>query len=101
MLKRRPFTELYIHVPFCRGKCDYCAFYSEGKMDEKDLSLYLEKLFSQMEEYASSCGRLRTVYFGGGTPTRRRKWSSFSGRSGKISFWKKMRKFPWRAIRKR
>lgn len=66
---KRPFTELYIHVPFCMGKCDYCAFYSEGKMEEKDLSLYLEKLFSQMEEYASSCGRLRTVYFGGGTPT--------------------------------
>ncbi|MBP5181833.1 MAG: radical SAM protein, partial [Lentisphaeria bacterium] len=69
MLKKRPFTEHYIHVPFCRGKCDYCAFYSEGKMTEKDLSLYLEKLFSQMEEFAFLCGKLRTVYLGGGTPT--------------------------------
>ena len=69
MLKKRPFTELYIHIPFCRGKCDYCAFYSEGAM-EKDLTeKYLEKLFSQMEKEAENCSALRSIYFGGGTPT--------------------------------
>lgn len=69
MLSRRPFTELYIHIPFCNGKCDYCAFYSEGKMEETLLETYMDKLFSDMEKNASHCTTLQSIYFGGGTPT--------------------------------
>ena len=69
MLKKRPFTELYIHIPFCAGKCDYCAFYSEKNMEETLLEKYLEKLFAHMEENAPLCKVLRSIYFGGGTPT--------------------------------
>ena len=69
MLEERPFTELYIHIPFCMRKCDYCAFYSEGKMEESLLQRYMERLFADMDHYASKCSSLRSVYFGGGTPT--------------------------------
>lgn len=69
MLEERPFTELYIHIPFCMRKCDYCAFYSEGKMEESLLKKYMERLFLDMDKYASKCSSLRSIYFGGGTPT--------------------------------
>ncbi len=57
---------LYIHVPFCRGKCPYCDFYSVipsgGIIDE-----YTKCVCKQLDGYK---GRLfDTVYFGGGTPS--------------------------------
>ena len=61
---------IYIHIPFCRSKCDYCDFYSlagqEGRMDE-----YQRALLAHLREtapMASSCV-VDTVYFGGGTPS--------------------------------
>jgi oxygen-independent coproporphyrinogen-3 oxidase len=61
---------IYVHVPFCDGKCSYCGFYSElytpGKAD-----LFLESLALEMD----LCFRSRsqpapaTLYMGGGTPT--------------------------------
>lgn len=68
-LEKRPFTELYIHVPFCAGKCDYCAFYSEGKWEGKDMQAYAELLLAHLERSAAFCAPLRTIYLGGGTPT--------------------------------
>ena len=50
-------------------KCAYCAFYSEGKMEEGLLQRYMERLFADMDRYVSKCSSLRSVYFGGGTPT--------------------------------
>lgn len=60
---------LYIHVPFCAGKCPYCDFYSlppaGAVMDE-----YLARVKELLARYGSCCGRtLSTVYFGGGTPS--------------------------------
>jgi len=62
---------VYIHVPFCRSRCDYCAFATYTDRDHL------------MEAYASACitevGRARaeegwppvtSVYVGGGTPSR-------------------------------
>ena len=34
----------YIHLPFCRSKCGYCAFYSEVGVAPATISAYLEKL---------------------------------------------------------
>ena len=56
---------LYIHIPFCKGKCPYCDFYSVTPHG------------SVIEDYtAEVCRRLSaetrifdTVYFGGGTPS--------------------------------
>lgn len=59
---------LYVHIPFCVKKCDYCDFYS------RPVSYWLQnKFLSALEEEvrlrAKDAGPLRTVYIGGGTPT--------------------------------
>ncbi|OUN23289.1 coproporphyrinogen III oxidase [Flavonifractor sp. An82] len=61
---------IYIHIPFCRSKCDYCDFYSlagqEGRMDD-----YQKALITHMKETAPQTRgyQIDTVYFGGGTPS--------------------------------
>ena len=62
---------VYVHVPFCRHRCDYCAFATYTDRDHL------------MEAYAAACiielgraveregmGPAGSVYFGGGTPSR-------------------------------
>ena len=62
---------LYIHVPFCRRKCRYCAFYSEPVGSGEGLSLWARALVADMRRRAATLGRPRvsTVFFGGGTPS--------------------------------
>jgi len=58
---------LYLHIPFCRGKCAYCGFYSRT-----DLSLipdFLKSLRAEMTLYREAFSRIDTVYLGGGTPS--------------------------------
>lgn len=60
---------LYIHVPFCKSKCVYCGFYSivNHRDIEKFLSALSEEMTLRKEESAGKT--IRTVYFGGGTPS--------------------------------
>jgi oxygen-independent coproporphyrinogen-3 oxidase len=60
---------LYVHVPFCAGKCDYCAFYSEPGADPALIRLWLDRILIQLEENAFQLKDAETVYFGGGTPS--------------------------------
>ena len=69
MAGRRPFESLYIHVPFCHGKCDYCAFYSLGRYGRSEQEAYLRRMQKEMTDRSSDCATLRSVFFGGGTPT--------------------------------
>ena len=62
------FDNLYIHVPFCNSKCDYCAFYSEGK-DHSGMEPYTEKILAELENNAEKIRTAETIYMGGGTPT--------------------------------
>jgi putative oxygen-independent coproporphyrinogen III oxidase len=58
---------LYIHVPFCRGKCPYCDFASGT-----DLALvadWLRALKQEMGFYRDFAPRFDTLYLGGGTPS--------------------------------
>ena len=57
----------YIHIPFCRSKCGYCAFYSEPGADSSLVERYLEKIIRQLSE--QKFPEAETIYFGGGTPT--------------------------------
>ena len=58
----------YFHVPFCRSKCGYCAFYSEPAPREELLDAYLDRLERELERFESE-EPCETVYLGGGTPT--------------------------------
>ncbi len=58
---------LYVHVPFCAHKCEYCAFYSappSGDIIER----YVNALVLELDLIAPNC-RPETVFFGGGTPS--------------------------------
>jgi len=58
---------LYVHVPFCAHKCEYCAFYSA--VPKEDLvSRYVNALVRELELVAPEL-KPRTVFFGGGTPS--------------------------------
>jgi oxygen-independent coproporphyrinogen-3 oxidase len=63
---------LYIHVPFCVRKCDYCAFYSLALVNSpKDLiSVYLEGLEVEMAKRRKDAPQgVSSLFIGGGTPT--------------------------------
>ena len=63
---------LYIHVPFCRSKCQYCDFYSlSGGMNHESMDLYLSAVLAHIKETAQRVVgyTVDTVYFGGGTPS--------------------------------
>ena len=61
---------IYIHIPFCRSKCDYCDFYSlAGREDRMDA--YQKALLAHIGETAPLAQGIPvdTIYFGGGTPS--------------------------------
>lgn len=68
---------LYIHVPFCRAKCRYCAFYSEPLNNEPGLGgalrlrAFTDALFMEIALWGDRLGRrdVSSVFFGGGTPS--------------------------------
>ena len=66
--RRRP-LELYIHIPFCVRKCQYCDFLS-GPSDEETKDRYIEALLKEIraaehtEDY-----EIVSVFIGGGTPS--------------------------------
>jgi len=62
-----PDVGLYVHIPFCLRKCDYCAFYSEP-LDRHDPRPILDGILRELDLYAST-EPVQTIYLGGGTPT--------------------------------
>ncbi|MFP3982696.1 MAG: radical SAM family heme chaperone HemW [Desulfurivibrionaceae bacterium] len=71
-LNRESTAALYIHIPFCLSKCDYCGFNSYP-LNRYDPAAYMETLNRQIQLLAGHPliqGMLfDTVYIGGGTPT--------------------------------
>ena len=61
---------IYMHIPFCSGKCAYCDFYSVVGKD-KLMSEYHSAVLQHIKEYAPQLDGylIDTVYFGGGTPS--------------------------------
>ena len=64
---RPPSHHLYVHVPFCRLVCGYCDFVTVGGRREA-IPRYVNALLAELAQRPVS-GELRTVYFGGGTPS--------------------------------
>jgi len=65
----RPPDALYVHVPFCAGKCGYCAFYSVPGAPAEVRRRYLDRLQKEFNAGALHCRPLSTVFIGGGTPS--------------------------------
>ena len=63
-------TEIYIHIPFCVKKCEYCDFLSMPG-DERTQEEYVRAILNEIK---SSCHRgkaalVTTIFIGGGTPS--------------------------------
>lgn len=59
---------IYIHIPFCKKKCDYCDFISYS--DKLNLSdKYFETIEKELNSYDFKKYNITTIYIGGGTPS--------------------------------
>ena len=77
-------NNLYVHFPFCRRKCSYCALYSRTGVSQADCDAYVRRLAQEIESLGSIGSnsnaaladskqslidtKLKTIYFGGGSP---------------------------------
>ena len=62
---------IYVHVPFCRSKCQYCDFYSLTTKDDNLLDGYLDAVCDHIKEAGALAPNYKvdSIYFGGGTPS--------------------------------
>ncbi len=58
---------IYIHIPFCQKKCNYCSFYSV-KIEPGVVSQYIHALEQEMAR-TELPDKITTLYIGGGTPS--------------------------------
>ncbi len=58
---------VYIHIPYCLNKCNYCDFYSL-KIDEDETRAFTLALLEEIKHNSSNI-KAKTLYLGGGTPT--------------------------------
>ncbi|MCP3914665.1 MAG: coproporphyrinogen III oxidase family protein [bacterium] len=69
----RPELGLYVHVPFCRKRCDFCYFKVYTDKNGAEVRRYLDAVLAEAERYAQqpylSGRKPRFVYIGGGTPS--------------------------------
>src|SRR5947207_3620157 len=86
-LKNLPRTDvpgLYVHVPFCFHKCHYCDFYSITRQTPQRMGRFVDLLLREAAHWqeepphpsplprstaGEGTGGIRTVFFGGGTPS--------------------------------
>ncbi len=62
---------VYIHIPFCEAKCNYCHFVTRP-MQSATAELYCDAVIKEMNAYRAARGSAvaaDTIYFGGGTPS--------------------------------
>ncbi len=63
---------IYIHIPFCKRKCDYCDFISFDNpkyIEKQNIEKYIEKVISEINAFDFSKYKITTIYIGGGTPS--------------------------------
>jgi len=65
-------ASLYIHVPFCASKCDYCDFYSLPlKPSDGRPALFVDTILNEAKKLFSKypVDNVPTIFIGGGTPS--------------------------------
>ncbi len=63
---------LYLHIPFCIRKCNYCDFLSFGDVPAEDRAAYAEALVQEIRYNGNVYGNkyyVDTIFIGGGTPS--------------------------------
>lgn len=62
---------IYVHIPFCKSKCYYCDFCSKEISDEKLVEEYVDAVIKEILDNAEILSEyeIKTIYFGGGTPS--------------------------------
>ena len=62
---------IYVHIPFCKSKCQYCDFYSLACKDDGLMDSYLDAVCAHIKEAGALAPgyKVDTIYFGGGTPS--------------------------------
>ncbi len=62
---------IYVHIPFCRRKCEYCDFYSLADGNAELMDRYQKAICTHIKETGLLAPgyQVDTVYFGGGTPS--------------------------------
>lgn len=62
---------IYIHIPFCKSKCYYCDFCSKENNNEELVEQYIDSVIKEILNNAELLSeyRIKTIYFGGGTPS--------------------------------
>lgn len=70
MLEKEKNLGLYLHIPFCKRKCNYCDFLS-AKVDKETRKIYLRALKKEIKSYQKLAQnyQVSTIFFGGGTPS--------------------------------
>ena len=58
---------IYVHIPFCKARCSYCAFSSNTDFGLQQA--YFDKLFAEIDGAYKPETHISTVFLGGGTPS--------------------------------
>ncbi|MFP4362879.1 MAG: radical SAM family heme chaperone HemW, partial [Spirochaetia bacterium] len=64
-------ASLYIHIPFCKSKCAYCAFYSQPVEEHWDkLRQYIDRILADTRKFLDiyCITQVPSIFIGGGTP---------------------------------
>lgn len=70
MINKNNTLSIYIHIPFCKSRCGYCAFFSSVLSDTYQDD-YTVRVIEELKYYSEKFKEkiLKTVYLGGGTPS--------------------------------
>ena len=63
---------LYIHIPFCKSRCIYCAFYSttDSRWQQRYVDAVCREMELRSEKREVKSEKFKTIYVGGGTPSQ-------------------------------
>jgi len=64
------FLSMYVHIPFCIQRCEYCVYRSNKVESRECVERYVENLLEEIDFFGKNLDRrFNTLYFGGGTPS--------------------------------
>ena len=65
----QPMAGIYIHIPFCKSRCCYCDFFSTTQLERRED--YAHAIIAEFNDRRHLITEpIRTIYFGGGTPSQ-------------------------------